>query len=271
MTLERIVAFCLVAHDGEALARFYAALGFVLETVGPLPTAEAALLGLAGGGTRWSLRLGRSRLRIDQYAHPGRPYPADEDAAALCFQHFALVSDDVDAAWTHALAVGALPISCDGPVVLPASAGGVIAVKFRDPEGHPLELIRFPDRARPDWQGRGILGIDHSAIVVADADRSRAFYRGQGLTSSEATLNHGPTQVALDALADVQVDVMPMRPADQEPHIELLHYRMPHRDTGRPWTVEDVAATRIVWRGGAPALLRDPDGHILQVDHAEQA
>ena len=35
-------------------------------------------------------------------------------------------------------------ISTDGPQLLPASSGGVTAYKFRDPEGHPLELIAFP-------------------------------------------------------------------------------------------------------------------------------
>ncbi|WP_296305654.1 hypothetical protein [Pseudomonas sp.] len=113
-----------------------------------------------------------------------------------------------------------------------------------------------------------MLGIDHSAIVVADADRSRAFYRSHGLASGDATLNHGPTQVALDALADVRVDVVPMRPAGRGPHIELLHYRVSHRGVGEPWKVEDVAATRIVWHGGAPTLLHDPDGHLHQIDDA---
>ncbi len=44
-------------------------------------------------------------------------------------------------------------ISTDGPQRLPPSSGGVAAFKFRDPDGHPLELLAFPDRKWPaHWQ-----------------------------------------------------------------------------------------------------------------------
>ncbi len=266
MALTGITAFCLVARDSAALARFYTALGFVREAAPrPIAAAEAALLGLANGGTRHAMRLGATRLWIDQYDHPGRPYPEGTDAASQCFQHFALVTDDIAAAWDRARAAGATPISHSGPVTLPASTGGVAAVKFRDPEGHPLELIHFPDGARRGWTGPGILGIDHSAIAVADAERSRAFYRAHGLVEGRATLNQGPTQVALDGLDGVRVDVVPMRPAGPGPHVELLHYRHPQGAPIGPWATNDVAATRTVWQGPAAALLRDPDGHIHQI------
>ncbi|BFO54885.1 VOC family protein [Acidovorax sacchari] len=271
--LDRIVAFCLVAHDGAALARFYAALGFVQEGAAwPIAAAESAILGLAGGGMRRAMRLGTARLWIDQYDWPGRPYPEAADAASSCFQHFALATDDIEAAWKHTQAAGATPISRTGPVTLPASSGGVIAVKFRDPEGHPLELIHFPDGGRRGWRGQGILGIDHSAIAVADVERSRAFYRAHGLACGDATLNRGPTQVALDGLDGVRVDVVPMHPAGPGPHVELLHYRHPQGTPPvEPWAIHDVAATRIVWQGSAPTLLRDPDGHIHQIAGAAQA
>jgi catechol 2,3-dioxygenase-like lactoylglutathione lyase family enzyme len=265
VTLERIAGFCLVAADGEALAGFYQALGFALEEVHPIAPDEMALLGIAGGGVRRSMRLGDARLHIDRYDRPGRPCPAQADAASPGFQHFALVTDDAEAAWARALGAGATAISRAGPVALPAGAGGVTAVKFRDPEGHPLELIRFPDAARRGWGGRGILGIDHSAVSVADAARSCAFYRGHGLAPGDATLNHGPAQDALDGLDGVRVDVVPMRPARQRPHVELLHYRAPRAPAGEAWDTRDGVATRIVWQGDGPALLRDPDGHLHQV------
>jgi catechol 2,3-dioxygenase-like lactoylglutathione lyase family enzyme len=268
VTLERIAGFCLVARDGEALAGFYRALGFAQEAIHPVAEDELALLGIAGGGVRRVLRLGGLQLRIDQYARPGRPCPQDADAASLCFQHFALVTDDAEAAWARALRAGATAISRAGPVALPASAGGVAAVKFRDPEGHPLELIHFPDAAQRGWDGEGILGIDHSAISVADLGRSRAFYRERGLTPGDATLNHGPTQAALDGLDGVRVDVAPMLPAHRRPHVELLRYRAPRAAPADRWQVADAVATRFLWRGGAPALLRDPDGHLHQVEAA---
>lgn len=269
MSLDRITAFCLVARDGAALARFYAALGFLQDAPPRIIAAgETALLGLAGGGMRHAMRLGATALWIDQYERPGQPYPDGTDAASQCFQHFALVAGDIEAAWERARAVGATPISRGGPITLPAATGGVVAVKFRDPEGHPLELIHFPDGERRGRHGRGILGIDHSAIVAADAERSRAFYRAHGLKEGSATLNHGPTQVALDGLDGVRVDVVPMHPAGPGPHVELLHYRHPQGAPSGPWAANDVAATRIVWQGAAPALLRDPDGHLHQIEAA---
>lgn len=266
VTLDRITAFCLVARDGAALARFYAALGFVQDAAPRAIAAdETALLGLARGGMRYAMRLGATALWIDQYDLPGRAYPEGTKAASRCFQHFALVADGIGSAWERARAAGATPISRGGPVQLPAATGGVVAVKFRDPEGHPLELIHFPDGERRGWRGRGLLGIDHSAIAVADAEQSRAFYRAHGLAEGRPTLNQGPTQVALDGLDGVRVDVVPMHPPQPGPHVELLHYRHPQGAPNRPWAVNDVAATRIVWQGTAPALLRDPDGHIHQI------
>lgn len=50
----------------------------------------------------------------------------------------------------------------------------------------------------------------------------------------------------------------------------LLHYRHPQGAPVEPWAIHDVAATRIVWQG-SPALLRDPDGHIHQIDGTAQA
>ncbi len=42
-----------------------------------------------------------------------------------------------------------------GPERLPARSGGVSAFKFRDPDGHPLELLAFPPEAVPPiWRDR---------------------------------------------------------------------------------------------------------------------
>ena len=153
MMWRRIVAFRLVTSDLDRALRFYAALGFSPGARAPIPQPEMDLLGLPGGGLRQNLALGPSRLAVDRFAELGRTYPAGADAADLLFQHFALATDDAAAGWTRALAAGAAPISRDGPVALPASDGGVIAVKFRDPDGHPLEIIEFPGRARGRAQG----------------------------------------------------------------------------------------------------------------------
>ena len=264
MILTRIAAFRLVTRMPERLLAFYEALGFTIGEAQAVPPDELAMLGLSGAATRWTMRLGTARVDLDHYAQAGRPYPEEADAASLCFQHLALVTDDVAVSWSQARAAGGAPISRDGPVTLPASSGGVTAIKFRDPEGHPLELLRFPDAAAKGWCGTGMLGIDHSAIVTRDLDASTAFYTAHGLTREDATLNRGPEQAALDGLADPVADVVPMKPDDAPPHVELLHYRQPEGPSCGPVQVPDVAATRIVWQGGDPALLRDPDGHLHQ-------
>src|SRR6185437_1046002 len=219
-------------------------------------------LGLTGGGVRVPLRLGEQRVDLDSFDVQGRPYPIESTAADLCFQHFAIVTDDASAAWKHVAAIGGRPISADGPVQLPPSTGVAAAVKFRDPEGHPLELLEFPPPGADRWPGTGLLGIDHCAISVSDIDASCRFYEALGLSVRGRTLNQGPTQIALDGLPSVEVDVVPMLPPRATPHIELLGYRHPSGRSAGQMEANDIAATRIVWAADRDRLLRDPDGHL---------
>lgn len=262
--VSAIAAFRLVTRDADRLTDFYCGLGFIMDGRAPIRPEEMRLLGLQGQGARTSLRLGEERLDLDSYTVPGRPYPTEATAADLCFQHFALVTDDAAAAWKRAAVLGATPISTRVPVMLPPSTGVAAAMKFRDPEGHPLELLQFPDNQNGRWAGTGLLGIDHSALSVSDVAASRRFYESLGLSVARPTLNSGPTQMALDGLGDVEVDVIPMLPHRNTPHVELLGYRKP---IGRPASVlatNDVAATRIVWTAKRDELLGDPDGHLHQ-------
>ncbi len=266
MTLLRtILGFRLVTADPDRLVAFYETIGFIAGAPVAIDGEQMRRLELTGTGRRVPLTLGGSRVDLDTFEMRGRPYPDDVNAADLIFQHLALVTDDAQAAWARAAAAGAIPISRDGPVTLPASAGGVTAIKFRDPEGHPLEFLQFPPGANPAWPGSGIMGIDHSAISVSDVAASRAFYESHGLTTGDTSVNHGPTQVALDGLDDVNVDVVPMNPATTPPHVELLGYRVPTARPYPPLAANDVAATRIVWRAETDARLRDPDGHLHQL------
>jgi catechol 2,3-dioxygenase-like lactoylglutathione lyase family enzyme len=273
--LNRILAISLATQDHAALARFYIeGLGFrPLGDAVRIGAAEMATLGLGGGGMRLSLQLGAERLDLDQFDRPGRPYPEAADAADLRFQHCAMPTLDIAAAYARAIAHGAAPISADGPVTLPASSGGVTAVKFRDPEGHPLEFLQFPPGADVVWtavrgEGAQPLGIDHSAISVGDIETSLLFYRGCGLGVHDRTLNQGPTQAALDGLAPPVVDVAPLKPPGRPtPHLELLGYRRAHSATP-PLAANDVAATRIVWASDGDGLLRDPDQHLHQLQSA---
>lgn len=260
--LNAIIAFQLTTAELARLKSFYEGLGFRVGDRERIPDREIVLLDLKGGGTRLPLRLGEQRLDLDSFENPGHPYPTGATNADLNFQHLALVTDDASAAWVRAAALGATPISIDGPVTLPTSAGGVTAVKFRDPEGHPLELLQFPPQKLSRWRGAGIIGIDHSAISVSDVGASRRFYEGLGLAAQGATINHGATQVALDGLAGVEVDVVPMLARREIPHLELLAYRKPVGRAAGSLRANDVAATRIVWAANLDSLVRDPDGHL---------
>jgi catechol 2,3-dioxygenase-like lactoylglutathione lyase family enzyme len=260
-----VAGFRLVTAKPDLLMGFYQALGFVVGAMTPIPAAEMTVLGLWGAGWRRSLTLGESRLDLDSFDHPGRSYPDRTSASDLVFQHLALVTDDARAAWRRARNAGATPITRGEPVTLPPSSGEVTAVKFRDLEGHPLELLEFPAGSNTLWQGSGTMGIDHSAISVADIVASRRFYERRGLAGGTRTLNEGPAQVALDGLDDVEVDVLPMTPPNKQPHVELLRYRQPVGQPHTPLAANDVAATRIAWWSNRDALVRDPDGHLHQL------
>jgi catechol 2,3-dioxygenase-like lactoylglutathione lyase family enzyme len=163
-----------------------------------------------------------------------------------------------------------------------------------------LELIAFPPGRGPVlWRdiprnATGV-GLDHSAISVADAGRSAAFYEGVlGLSCTARQVNRSPEQERLDAAAGAVVDVLAFDPAQAAtPHIELLSYRAPR---GRPMPAgglraNDVAAMRLVLqvgdlgamlealggeerlafsrvatpKGAHAALARDPDGHLIEL------
>jgi catechol 2,3-dioxygenase-like lactoylglutathione lyase family enzyme len=170
-----------------------------------------------------------------------------------------MVTNDIGESYARLSGHGFTPISLDGPQRLPEASGGVTAFKFRDPDGHPLELIQFPgpDRA---------VGIDHSAISVADAERSIAFYTGLGLSLGPHQVNTGPEQDRLDSLHQARVDVVALRPhAVASPHVELLGYQHPKGRAAPP----GIPSSRLVLLvdetpDGAPSVtMYDPDGHEL--------
>lgn len=259
MQFERLVAIRLVSHDAAALSEFYvAALGFSPGDTMPIAAEELAFLGVIGTGSRTALRLAGQTLEIDEFDPPGHPYPQPRASDDQIFQHFAMITTDMPTAWARVLAAGGTPISVEGPELLPPENGSVQAVKFRDTEGHPLELLAFPQPGKP------LPAIDHSAIVVRDVAASIEFYQTRGLSVGERTLNHGEAQAALDGLAEPHVDVVPLNPSGAGPHLELLGYRNPAPRRESRWQVRDVAATRLVWDAEEAALITDPDGHFHQ-------
>jgi catechol 2,3-dioxygenase-like lactoylglutathione lyase family enzyme len=256
----RIADLILNTADVEAATAFYIeALGFTRE----------------GGGRR--LTLGEQAIVLAPRSD-ARPYPRPWAANDPWFQHFAIVVSDMDAAYARLSAWrgplgGAEAISIGGPRALPASTGGVIAFKFRDPEGHPLELSLPPGDAA--WAevasrdaARVFLGIDHTALAVTDLDASLTFYRALGFHEGPRFLNQGPEQDCLDGLTGAVVDIATLFADDGGPHIELLRYRSPSPAPPRTIDPSDIAATvtRLdAERPDPPAALVDPDGHRLIV------
>jgi catechol 2,3-dioxygenase-like lactoylglutathione lyase family enzyme len=191
------------------------------------------------------------------------------------FQHFAIVVSDMGLALERLCTTdGWTRITRDGPQRLPQSSGGVTAFKFRDPVGHPLELLEFPaDKTPEKWnekRGAIFLGIDHSAITVRDTATSERFYAQLGFSPSARSINQGPEQERLDDVPAAVVEVTALSSGDEGPHIELLCYRGVSRDTQQVCEGNDVAATRLELACEAfrpPEQqndnLLDPDGHRL--------
>jgi catechol 2,3-dioxygenase-like lactoylglutathione lyase family enzyme len=288
----------LICEKPRELAAFYeSAFGFSrLGETQMAGTPFASLFRIPGAkGRATLLALGGQKVELLSIDPAGPPYPAAVPAWSPLFQHFAIVVPDMTAAYArlHAQA-GWTPITADGPQTLPPSSGGVSAFKFRDPEGHPLELLAFPLNAVPKtWQNSkpaSFLGIDHSAISIADTSRSAGFYRGLGLRRSGASCNTGPEQDRLDDVKGAVVEVTALAPPEPTPHIELLCYRGTlDRNAALP-SINGAAATQLVLTvesigalatlcaqnagalysgpvafedGVARAVMRDPDGHLL--------
>lgn len=233
------------------------------------------------------LQLGAESLALVQPRPAPTAYPANSRSNDLWFQHLAIVVADMDRAYTHLCACpGWQPISTGGPQSLPASSGGVRAFKFRDPDGHPLELLWFPAvQTRTEWQARGsaaalFLGIAHTALAIAETRRSLRFYAQLGWTLRYRSLNRGAGQARLDGLEGARVRVLGLRAVSPEgPGIELLAYRPPGRPSDEH-AANSLASDRTVLGrsdqfAGATAVsaspasqplhLTDPDGHRLLV------
>ena len=255
-----------------------------------------SLQGLSGTSLRVvRLQLGDEYLQLTQYLSPrGRPGPAGARSNDRWFQHVAIIVSDMDSAYAHLM--GKVTEVSAGPQLLPKTipnAAGIRAFYFKDPDGHPLEVLQFPpDKGDPKWHAitdRLFLGIDHTAIVVHDTRRSLAFYRDAlGLRVAGESMNFGTEQERLNNVPGARLHITGLRAA-RGPGIEFLQYLTP-RD-GRPYpederpndlvhwqttiAVPDLASAarrvrqaraRVVSVGfGEGLVVRDPDGHAVQL------
>ncbi len=262
--VRAILGFSRTVADLAATEAFYRdGLGFSrVAPPEPVPAAHCETMGL-GDGAAMQLRmhLGAQALPFLALDPPGAPYPTEPRATDPFFQHLAIPVRDMDAAMATLGRLAPTPITRGGPQVLPAASGGVTAYKFRDPDGHPLELLFFPGGpAAERWRDASgqFLGIDHSAITVTDLDATLAFLTGTlGLSVAGRGLNRGPEQARLDGVDDPQIDVIALEPPSPAPHVELLHYRTPttHRPTPAGFRPRDRATTRFVFSVADPAAL----------------
>lgn len=197
------------------------------------------LTGVFGARARTvRLRLGDELLDLTDYLAPeGRPIPVDSRSNDRSFQHIAIVVSDMDRAYAH-LRANKVQHASTGPQTLPAwnrDAGGIKAFYFKDPENHVLEVIWFPlGKGDPRWQqptDRLFLGIDHTAIVVADTDASLSFYRDVlGMRIAGGAENYGTEQEHLNNVFGARLRITTLKAA-KGPGVELLEYLSPR--TGR--------------------------------------
>lgn len=180
------------------------------------------------------LRLGSETLELTQYlAAPGQSFPSDARPNDRSFQHVAIVVRDMDAAYAW-LRKWNVRHASSAPQTLPETikpAAGIKAFYFRDPDGHYLEILQFPpDKGAAKWHRvseRLFLGIDHTAIVVADTKSSLRFYRDLlGMTVAGESENLGFEQEHLSGVFGAHLVITALR-SESGPGVELLQYLSP--------------------------------------------
>lgn len=185
------------------------------------------------------MKLGDESIELTEYLAPqGRPMPQDSRSNDLWFQHIAIVVSDMEKAYAH-LRKYNIRHASSAPQRLPEwnkNAAGIEAFYFRDPDGHFLEIIFFPKgKGNARWQkanGKLFLGIDHTAIVVGNTERSLAFYKDLlGFRIAGESENYGTEQEHLNNVFGAHLRITGLR-VSNGPGIELLQYLTP--SDGRP-------------------------------------
>jgi catechol 2,3-dioxygenase-like lactoylglutathione lyase family enzyme len=275
-----------------------------LETEGE---AYEHLQGVFGAHVRQAtLALGDEQIQLTEYLAPrGKGRPETQRSNDGWFQHIAIIVSDMGAAYRR-LREFKVEHASSSPQTLPdwnPNAGGISAFYFRDPDGHALEVLHFPKgKGDPKWQrkDRLFLGIDHTAIVVSDTERSLAFYRDLlGMKVQGGAENWGVEQERLNNVFGAHLRITSLKAPGGGPAIEFLEYLAP-RD-GRPYppdtrandlihwqtslrTRDAAAAGRALRAARAPMvssdvvtisdrslgferalIVRDPDGHAMEV------
>jgi len=269
----RVESLGMTVSDLDRAVAFYTrVLPFVKVSETELEGSELETLeGVVGAHVRVArLRLGHETLELTEYLAPrGRPIPTDSRSNDLWFQHVALIVSDMDRAYAL-LRTHHVEHASSAPQRLPdwnPKAAGIRAFYFKDPDGHPLEILEFPPgKGDPRWQtkdGHLFLGIDHTAIVVSDTDASLHFWRDVlGLAVAGESENWGIEQEHLNNVFGAHLRITTLRgPAG--PGVELLEYLSP-RD-GRPRPPEAHANDLIEWQ---TSVVAHQASRLLETLHA---
>jgi catechol 2,3-dioxygenase-like lactoylglutathione lyase family enzyme len=238
-------------------------------------------------------------------APKGRPAPVDARSNDRWFQHIAIIVSDMDRAyqWLRRHQVEHVSPGPQRLPDWNPYAGGIKAFYFKDPDGHALEILQFPPgKGGPKWHqpsDKLFLGIDHTAIVVGNTTASLRFYRDVlGLEMVGTSENYGIEQERLNNVFGARLHITTLR-APAGPGIEFLEYLTPRdgrpaptdgrandlihwqttlvvRDVGSmarqvraaafPWVSSGIMAipeNRLGFAQGV--LVRDPDGHVMQL------
>jgi catechol 2,3-dioxygenase-like lactoylglutathione lyase family enzyme len=215
------------------------------------------------------MRLGDDFLELTEFLAPrGRPAPIDARSNDRWFQHVAIIVKDMDGAYRW-LREHKVQHASSGPQRLPdwnRNAGGIQAFYFRDPDGHPLEILSFPaGKGDPKWQRASdatFLGIDHTAIVITDTEASLKFYRDAlGMRVVGESENYGPEQERLNNVFGARLHITALR-GTTGPGVEFLEYLAP-RD-GRPYPQDAKANDLIHWQTNFAGIRVDDAAHIFR-------
>jgi len=242
----------MTVSDMDRSVEFYSALTFQkVSDIEVLGEQYEHLEGVFGARMRIvRMQFGNEYVDLTQYlAPPGRLIPADSRSNDLWFQHIAIVVRDMDQAFDKLRALKVQFVST-GPQTLPPSikaAAGIKAFYFRDPDQHNLEIIYFPPgKGDSRWHEKTdklFLGIDHTAIGIANTEASLHFYHDLlGFRKAGESENFGTEQEHLNQVFGAHLQITGMRAASG-PGIEFLEYLTPRDGRSRP---ADVHANDIV-------------------------
>ncbi len=270
VSVQAVQAIGLTVSDaGRATDFFTGAFDFEVVTDSVISGDEASYLyGVPKAQVRIvSLRLGEETIRLMEFLGvDSKPIPADSKSNDLWFQHFAIIVSDMDKAYAQLQKFSFTPISPE-PQTLP---NDIRAFKFRDADGHALELLQFPPGLGPDhWQAKDalFLGIDHSAIAISSTERSLGLYRDLlGLTHQGSMTNIGIKQETMDNLFSAKVIVTSLTPAAGRLGVEFLDYLTP--PGARPFPLDQQTSDLVHMH--FELLVEDIDAAVEALEEAEK-